>query len=315
MLKRPWIFLTNPFLVATRNNYEKALRISAKTDAALAADPALATLYAFYHPFHLALEAAYAAWVSSGGSKKSATATLKTLLKGLTQQVNAWDFEIQHIATKGSDAYLTFFPNGHKPFLQGKQETRIGALAALSDALGAVTPGPAVKASVDDYLTDLRATNVTQKGKITTTDNLSSAVEAARIGACEGLYKVLGQLMVNNYQNTEPIGNYFDLEAIRDDQQDHFTGPTGPQEHYSIVQRTMEEDDQIFMKNNGLVPLTFYFANTKNGGIPAGVLGLTLQPGESTHVPASSLGQPATDKFLSVYNASEIAEGEWEVEL
>jgi hypothetical protein len=63
------------------------------------------------------------------------------------------------------------------------------------------------------------------------------------------------------------------------------------------------------------VPLTFYLTKYKNGGIPVGVTGVTLMPSEQTHVPASSLGNPATAKYLSVYNASEVIEGEWEVEI
>lgn len=314
-MKKTWLYLGNQFDRATKGSFERALTISTYTDAALAADPARATEYTFYHPIHLAFVAAYNAWKSGSGSQKGATETLRILLKGIKQQLDGWDFEIQKVATKGSAAYLAIFPNGRKPFMQGKQATRIAALGTLSVDLGKMTPVPPVKDTVDEYLTDLIAVNATQKGKISTKDTLSDAVEAARVNVCQGLYYVLGKLMMVHYKDPEPIAAYFDVELIRRDKQKIFTGTILQTTHHSIVKRGLKLDEQVSIRNTGLVPLTFYLANTKDGGIPEGVTGVTLLPSETTHVPASSLGHPATDKFLSVYNASDIIEGEWEVEI
>ena len=117
--------------------------------------------------------------------------------------------------------------------------------------------------------------------------------------------------------NADPtqISRYFDLELLRRDSQSDFTGHVLPQEHQAIVKRTLEADEQVTLKNLGLVPLTFYMATTKNGPIPAGTVGVTLAPGEQTHVPASSLGDVVNNKFVTVYNPSDLADGNWEVML
>lgn len=315
MFKRPWSFLINPFLVATRGNYEKSVTISTFTDAALHANPAFGSIYGNYHPAHVALVAAYDAWKTGGGSQKGSTASLKALLKGLTAAVNHWDYLIQGIAEKGTPAYTAFFPQGHAPFINGKQAMRIGAVHSLSLELAKQTPVPAVKTEVDAYYAQLLAANDTQKGKVSQTDVLSESVEAARIVVCKSLYIALGALMQNLFATPEAIGDYFDLELIRQGPQDEFTGHIEPMAHDTIVKRSFDADDQINLKNTGLVPLTFYLAAVKNGGIPDGVTGITLAPGEETHVPASGLGHPDTDKYLTVYNAAAIADGNWEVEL
>jgi hypothetical protein len=315
MPEKPWIYLINPFIVATNGSYELMRTLGTFTDSRLAANPTFATQYAFLHPKYTAFIAAYDAWKIGGGVQKSSTATLNALLDDLGRQVNDWDYEIQAFAKKGTPEYLTYFPHGHAPFTKGKQETKIGAVAELAGALALRTPVPPIKDTISDYLTDLNTANSTQKNKKGSTDDLSDAVEAARITLGGALYSVMGHLISVYWETPELVGNFLDLELLRKKPQETFTGHTGPQEHETIVKRTLDADDQVTLHNTGLVPLTFYLANTKNGGIPAGVTGVTLQPTEQTHVPASSLGHPAEDKFLSVYNASEIAEGEWEVEL
>jgi hypothetical protein len=313
-MERQWLFLNNPFMRATSGSYEKAVTISTFTDARLAASPGLGTYYAFYHPLHTALINAYNAWKLGGGQQKTATASMAALLKGLTAAVNDWDFAIQSIARKGTPEYLTFFPQGHTPFITGKQDMRISAVATLSNALATVSPVPAVKTQVDSYLSQLNTANTTQEGKKGGTNGLSDAVEAMRVAACHGLYYVLAQLMALYYQNPEPIATYFDLELIRDRQQDDFTGSVQASAVKTIAKRTLEADDMILLKNTGLVPLTFYLAADKGAAPVVGAPSVIVPEGQHQNVPANALGDVAENKFLMVYNASELTEGNWEVE-
>lgn len=315
MANRPFAFLINPFLVATENNYKKMTELSTYTYNALGTVPTLAEVKAFLQASYLDYLEKYDKWKNSGGERKTTTMSLGILVDDLPRQAKDWNFEIQHFAKEGTAEYKTYFPNGRTPYSRGTHEEKIRTVSQLVDALGKRTPVPPVKDTINDYLTDLNAAFAAQQGKGSAVTQSSDAVELARIAVGTALYSVLGQLIAIYPENPKQIEAFIDTESLRRRPQDSFTGHTAPQEHETIVKRTMDEDDQIFMKNTGLVPLTYYWANVKNGPIPAGVTGITLQSGEQTHVPASSLGHPATDKFLSVYNGSEIAEGEWEVEL
>ncbi len=314
MKKKP-LFLGNPFQNAMMISFERAITISAYTDAALSASPAHAAEYALYHPLHVALVNAYSAWINGRGSQKSSTTTLRGLLKELTRQVRDWDWEIQAFAKKGTAEYEKFFPNGRSAFSKGKQQVRIGVLRALSDALGEVTPVPAVKSVVDDFLSDLVAVNTAQKGKISIKDTLSEAVDTARNEASEGLFLVLLKLLTANYKNPEVVGSFFDLELIRKEKQTDFTGHVAQETRRTIVKRSLPDNYRLTIFNNGPVDLIYYFTNIRNGAKPIGVTGLNLKSSESMTVDASQLGNPALDKYLTVYNASEIMEGEWLVEL
>ena len=79
-MKRPWIYLINPMLVATDNSYRMAVRISTWHDSALlaaSADPYFLALYNIYHPLHLALVERYDAWRAQIGLQQGATLNLK----------------------------------------------------------------------------------------------------------------------------------------------------------------------------------------------------------------------------------------------
>lgn len=315
MAERIWTYLSNPFLVASRNNFEKAITISTFTDARLAATPSLSARYATYHPLHLALLNAFSAWQLGGGQQKTSTGDLKALLKGLTAAVNDWDYEIQAFARRGTPAYATFFPQGHAPFQQGKQDMRIAAVQTLSDALATITPEPAVKTQVDAYLVQLTNANTQQEGRKGGTDALSSAVEAARVAVCNGLYGVLGHLMDIHSANPSLVGSFFDLEAIRSRSQDDFAGSVAAGTIKTIAKRTLEPDDMILLKNTGAVPLTFYMAAEKDAPLLSTDPSVTIPEGQEQTVPASALGDVATDRYLIVRNASALVDGNWAVEI
>jgi hypothetical protein len=314
MKKKP-LFLSNPFPKAMAASFERALTISAFTDSALAADPARAAEYAIYHPLHLALETAYADWKAGKGSQKGATTTLRALLKDLPRQVRSWDYDIQAFAPKDSAEYEALFPNGRTPFGKGTQQARMGEVSTLGKALGLLSPQPAIKSVVDDYYAELVAANAAQKGKVSLKEGLFEAMEAARDNAANGLYNVMVKLMGINYLDTDKVEKFFDMELIRRRPQKNFTGRVAQVTYYTIVKRTMKETAQVTLRNNGALPLTFYFAHTNHGSIPGGVTGVTVPSSGVITVQAGQLGHPGLDKYLSVYNPSEIIEGEWAVEI
>ena len=98
-MKRIWIYLDNPMLTATDNSFRMAVRISQWHDSALhaaIADPFIAALYAIEHPIHLALIAAYDAFIAQEGLQQGETLNLRQLLRlEANSKINAWAAGIQ----------------------------------------------------------------------------------------------------------------------------------------------------------------------------------------------------------------------------
>jgi hypothetical protein len=99
---------------------------------------------------------------------------------------------------------------------------------------------------------------------------------------------------------------------MRTAQQKVFTGTLKPGESYTIVKHTFDDDEDLSLKNTGLVPLKFYLTNVRDA--KPGEKSVTVAPGEEQIVFATALGS-LTDTFLTVYNADTVQECSWKIEL
>src|SRR5258706_6471620 len=99
-MKRPWIFLINPILVATEHSFRMAVRISTYHDSALqaaSADPFFLALYNTYHPLHINLVKAYDKWHTQMGLQEGDTLNVNQQLRLLSNsKIKQWDIAIQN---------------------------------------------------------------------------------------------------------------------------------------------------------------------------------------------------------------------------
>lgn len=314
MFKRPWIFVQNPFMNVTATNYSLAVIISTYTDSALyaaKADATILSLYNTYHPLHLALTSAYNDWLTQEGTQKGSTLNLTQLLAQSTEKINDWDLAVQMLYRKDTPQYRTIFPNGHAPYNTGTQTHRIAAVKALSNHLTSIAALATTKTAVDAYYTDLDAANTAQKGHKTSTNTASTAVEAARIAACKGLYATLGGLMQKYNAQPEKVADFMDLENIRTGIQTDFTGHTMGGQTSKIAKRTLEDNQSIRLINSGNVKIQFYLATNPKDAV--GSKSVIVNPFEDRTIIASDLGDVVTQHFLMINNMEENAIAAWEL--
>lgn len=145
-METTWKYLLNQFLVSTRNNFKKTLKLSNYHDAMLKgtmdatpSDFDWAMLYNRYHPLHLAYTDAYTKWKNAGGTQQGQTLNMEQLLALLTTKVNNWDVQVQNVFDKTTPEYKSIFPDGRKPFNSGAINTRIIAVQNLGSALSPYT--------------------------------------------------------------------------------------------------------------------------------------------------------------------------------
>ncbi|HEY4787054.1 MAG TPA: hypothetical protein VIH57_13445 [Bacteroidales bacterium] len=312
---KTWYYLQDPFLIATEHSLLTAMGISTYHDSALftsKGDPFCLGLYNSYHPLHLAFKASYDVWISQGGSQQGETLNLNQLLHLLAAtKIQEWDIKIQSVYPRQTPEYKKLLPNRRKPFQRGGQTERIHAVQALDIAIGTNEKLTALKTDVDTFYTQLDTALNVQKGSFSTTKNMSSGLELARVAMCTGMYADLGALIQKFAATPGVIEQYFDLQAIRRSQQVLFTGHVKAGEIYTIVKHTFGQDDEIWLSNPGQTPLTFYLAEIK--GSKPDSTAITLNAGQET-VLASALGK-LTNTFLTVYNPGSVITGEFEVEL
>lgn len=315
-MEKPWIYLSNPFFVATQNSMSVSLEVSYFLDNALLNDssnPIIAAMYAIFHPVHLALIDAAEDYDVKFNIQEGCTLGLNNNFKILSKiKIKLWDNEIQIVHHNNTPEYKTLLPNRRKPFQSGKQLDRIHAVNSLNTNLTGDVPLANTKTDVDSFYNTVNGSYNSQKAAINNTKKFSNKFEEARIDMCIMQYKILGKF-INEYAATpEVIAQYFALYIIRAKAQVHFTGTIKPLVAEFIVKRKLKADAPIEIRNTGTTELKFYYSQTKTGLPP--VDAFTIAAGAQIKITASELGDISFGNII-VYNTHSVEKGRYVLNL
>ncbi|MCW5908028.1 MAG: hypothetical protein KIS94_09230 [Chitinophagales bacterium] len=318
-MTKPWKYIDNQFLIATRTSYKRAVKLSNYHDAALlqavATDPAFQPVYDRYHPLHLALEEQWSIWKSRGGAQEGETLNLNQLLEQAENRLPGWEVQIQVVYPATTPRYKAIFPDGRKPFTKGTIDQRINAYNILSLNIGADPALATIKTVVDDTYTGLNNARIAQQGAKAVTKAGSEMLEAAVTDAMITQYRNMGFLMDNFYEQRESLANtLFDLQTLRDLDQRIFTGTLSPLETEPVLVHTFLSDDRLRLKNNGSRSYTLYLASTPSGINSTPVI---VAPLEEKNITAADfeITNYGTHRYLTAVNPNNDAETEYLIEL
>jgi hypothetical protein len=319
-MERSWIFLINPFIVATNNSYSKMKQIGDVTLAAIAArvptPPAtdiFSELLATLSPLVQAYDDAYATWLQQQGATKGQTQTLNDLLDDLrSRKIEDWDLAIQNVYRQKTPQYIALLPRHRAPFQNGSQQQRITAVATLSLAIGSDAALQTLKTEVDAFYDELTAANSTQKGSKSTKSGTSTVVETDRIALGTGLYGVLGRLMDFFKDTPEAIADIIPVDALRSSEQTSFQQDVNGGVTRLIFTRTLEDGDNLKCINRGNTALQLALVHEKNDAMPE--TAYTLHPNEEELVTPEVLGAKG-NRFLIVKNLNATEKGAYTITL
>ena len=303
-MKRTWLYLNNPFMIAAQKSYRQGLKLSTYYDAQLqanVADPFFADLYTIYHPLHLDLSDAYSNWLAQGGTLKGETLTVDQLLKLMSPtKVNEWEHTVAGVYTKGTPQYVALFPRGRRPFNTGAKEIRIATLKQFSTNLTGIAALAVLKVDVDNFLDQLTTDRQTQLGGKGTTKHKSIETETAIEIAMNVMHGDFGSMFRKFSGNTAHIGEYFDVNTIRNNEQVLYKRSVKAGKVRNVMQHTFGESETITLVNDGTVALYFYLA--PNDAAPMeGLTTVKVEPNSEMTVPITDLGE-VTNTFLNVFN-------------
>ena len=300
-----WIFLSNPFEVATHGTYRKALEISTMHHSSLqhtsTTEPLLVPIFNRYQTVHKTLVDNYAAWQAAGGTQMGQTLSLSQQMALAYAKLDDWDLNIQLLHKKSTAIYKTVLPNGRKPFYTGSTDDKINAYNSFAIALNKIADLKSIADAVAATYTSLDAARGLQQGTITGTGNSSEQLEAARIAAMTMMHRNLGYCIDNFNNRPAFIESLFDLENIRSHSQNHFTGTLKNAEKKEVFVHTFLADDGLHLRSNGNGSLTVYLAST---AITNNSIGITIAANTDKHIKiadfaAADLG---TNRHLIIIN-------------
>ena len=315
-MKKIWQYILNPFINSTAKSYRKAMLMSVFHDAALKqktldfpTDTDWTLLYDRYHPLHLAFVAAYNVWISSGGSLRAFTLTLKQLFKMVPAKLDLWIGMTVPTYPKGTPMYDSMFKN-RKPYTKGKIDPKIQSFNSLSTTIGSNVPLHPVQVLVDATYTEMNDARNVQSGGKSTKGTGSLAVDTA-MDACNVMaYGDLGFLM-NKFRDTPLLtAPLFDLETLRSSVQTVFTRKMKATMVSPIAERTLMPTDKLRFKLHGVGVLadhvTMYLASTVDGTDSLPVVGF-LNIDKVVEASAFAVADYAVNKYLVAVTAGNSA--------
>jgi hypothetical protein len=307
-METQWKYLDIQFIVATRDNYKKAVKLSNYHDAALNVakntEALLVPVYNRYHPLHLTLNLEYDEWKSAGGAQEGQTLNVKQVLAAGLAEIDIWDPQIQVLYPKTTPRYKSIFPDGRKPFNSGSITDRVNAFNTLSLNIGADVALAAIKAQVDARYIALDTAHDTQEAAKGTTKAQSAQVEVARIAAMNMQYRNLGFVMDTYFDRLEEMADMlFDQQTLRDHRQTEFTGTLDPNETKAVLVRTFLADDELKLKSNGNADIKFYLASS-SGATNSTAVSVLANQEITIQISAFNVPDYGTHRFLTAVNQS-----------
>jgi len=273
---KKWNYSDNQFLNATKGSFRKALKLSTAHDNYLfqmtvdfPLDTDWATMYARYHPLHLAYKLAYNAWVAAGGTLSGKTLSLSQLMKLIPGKLDIWIGMTILVHAKISARFKELFAKLRIPFEKGKTEMKIGAIETLSINIGAEVALAPLKVLVDAAFTEIDTARNTQLSGKTGKVNTRITLEAARVSTMGTQFADAGILMNKFWNDLPKIETVFDLQTLRNKMQTLFKRKMKTTETSQIVTTTFVAGDEIRGKVKQVANLTdkvtLYLGSTAGG--------------------------------------------------
>jgi hypothetical protein len=265
----------------------------------------------------LALVKKYNDWKAHTGVQKGQTLNVNQLLKILSPtKINAWDYTITGVYPKKSTNYVTLLPNGHKPFQKGDKLSRISAVTQLKTNLTLInnTALATTLTDVTNFEGQLTTANNTQTGALGATSLYSADVEKVITDAMNELFGILGDCIKHFKAEPTLTEPYFDLATIRNHEQVIFNSSLHSSEHETLVEHKFAETDVISVSVDGATDVGVYLA-AQNGDGPANYTVIKVSASSEKDIEISEFTNNTTNRFLSVVNLSDVADGHVSVDI
>lgn len=312
-----WHYLNNTFLIVTEKSTKLMMILSPDHRARLQAESGDADILAILNlfiPIDDALSAGYQAWVSAGAFYKGATHAFGNLLTELSDtKLDQWIPQVQVVYADSTPEYLTLFPNGRTPFVNGPYDIRINTVKALGNNLASYAGLAATKTDVDNFYTSLLSTRADQQQKEGAVRLKSDLLEVERVNTAVAMYANLGRLMTKFASDPSQIDRFFDLSLIQSPPKDKntFAVIVAGEDTANIISEGITDTTQFKLFNTGDTTGRFFTSTSATGTSEPGQ-GIELAPNTNTTVVATNLGDPG-NTFLNVTNLDPTNQGSFSV--
>lgn len=312
-MKRKWIYLNNPFEIATRNSKAKMLYLANDHASRLEAakdDPDILALYTPFLASTVAYRSLMAQWTSNKSQGKGKTNDWGDHLDEMAKVwIYEWEGKVFSVYPKHTPEAMAIFPNNKAPLITGRYDERILALEALVLTLANYPALAALKDEIGGKLEAVKAVRQQQKEQFGKIGLLRSKVEDHRKALADLLDDNLCALKIKYRKNLDMLDNFFDLGLLRKivSDSDAFFQYAGAVEAGKTLMLPLPEKLAVsansactFTNQSGQADLHFFFA--ANGLATDAPAKVAAAPNESLEGTAAEAGWAPDTHYLIVKN-------------
>lgn len=213
-------FLINPFLVATRFSYKKALSLGMDHLAKLTAnqaDAVVAAMVATFTPVMNAFLAAQQNLDAALGDYHGETQSVEELFELMnTDRLPYWEGQVFYFFPKGTVQANQLLHGGRQPFQTGTYEQRILAIKTFGDKCALIPQLVPLSVNVLAFHTQIASARALQQsageGQVAA---LRDFRETARVALCNEMYGDMGLLMHHYRTDPTQVERFFDFSLLR----------------------------------------------------------------------------------------------------
>lgn len=317
-MSKSWIYLNNTFETNTRRSNVKMLKLANDHHSRLAAeaatDPAIQAMYDRFTPTLVDFRNLMSKRITSGGSGKGKTNTMKELFAKLSSDwIKNWETDVLYHYREGSEAAISIFPRNRAPFQGGPYEERILAMSALKDALAPYAPLASVRTDVTEKYDQLVAARDSQKQQMELSGKVKNELEKKRVELSRLMFGDLGQLIDLFRSNPTDVERFFDMALLRKPAPDHDTvfQTAGTVDAHTTAAIELPEKLElsiqaqcIFTNTSNEMELEFFFS--ANPSASDNAVKIKVLSAEIVETSAAAAGWSPGARYLIVKNAGEL---------
>jgi hypothetical protein len=245
------------------------------------------------------------------GSSVLSTNQLLTKLSGT--DIVVWQEAIAAVYSSKTVRYKALFPNGRKPYQNGKETLRLDAISGLLLTIGTDLSLSTIKATIQSSYDAINTSIGTKVSNVGTVKIDITTVEVLIENLGVKMFKIFHELSIKFALTPLTIMSYIPFKLLQREKQAKTTsGIVSKAKVKKIWRRKWKDTAQIILKNTGTVPLYFYRSDNSKDSYSG--IGQLVNAGQKVTVLFSALGATGL-LYLMVDNQDKTTSGDYDVEL
>lgn len=285
MMETNWVYLRNAFDNSTKNNYKRMMMLARdhndKLKYAAATDSYIMNLFNEFEPSFISFNEALRRVHTTERFRQAFTMDLEAAFKKLSSSlIENWDVRILIKYSSDTSDYRRLMGNRRAPFQTGSYESKLQAVAELSDMLNFYPALADLKSDIDEWLKITQSLRTKQQGIEGELQKSQKDVELARQELATKMHRVFAGLLYKYYENPVKVESFYELKYLQrgssaeaePSPQKSTTVTVEPNQNKTLMTGDFTDESGFELENKSNFSVEFWLSGDEKSNVPNDVL-------------------------------------------